>query len=138
LQTLTAYFFPTVTTQIANVLCRRSGKASLFSREFMSPERRRECIRTIASWRPPRYVARVSLDYRLSRMAQIEIPKAFFALLLSLILLPVKLLGLFMSKVNRKTLFAAKVRREVTSDWHEPRIIQRTWTRTPSSNCSLG
>ncbi len=35
LQTLTAYFFPTVTTQIANVLCKRSWKTSLFSRTFL-------------------------------------------------------------------------------------------------------
>jgi sodium/potassium-transporting ATPase subunit alpha len=52
LQTLTAYFFPTVTTQIANVLCKRSRKSSLFARDFLSPGKRRECLRSIAGWRP--------------------------------------------------------------------------------------
>jgi magnesium-transporting ATPase (P-type) len=73
LQTLTAYFFPTVTTQIANVLCKRSWKNSLFSRDFLSPGKRHECLRSIAGWRPfqmgmgagPRHHWRVMI--RLSR-----------------------------------------------------------------------
>jgi sodium/potassium-transporting ATPase subunit alpha len=32
---VSAYFFPTVTTQIANVMCKRSWKTSLLSREFL-------------------------------------------------------------------------------------------------------
>lgn len=48
LQTLTAYFFPTVTTQIANVLCKRSSKASLFTRDFLSPHRRQEILGVLA------------------------------------------------------------------------------------------
>ena len=55
LQTLTAYFFPTVTTQIANVLCKRSWKSSLFSRNFLNPIHRSEALEAIARWRPPRY-----------------------------------------------------------------------------------
>jgi sodium/potassium-transporting ATPase subunit alpha len=52
LQTLTAYFFPTVTTQIANVLCKRSWKSSLFAKDFLTPGRRRDCLKTIAGWSP--------------------------------------------------------------------------------------
>jgi len=52
LQTLTAYFFPTVTTQIANVLCKRSSKASLFSANFLHPAYRREALDAIFRWRP--------------------------------------------------------------------------------------
>ncbi|MBM2806798.1 MAG: sodium/potassium-transporting ATPase [Deltaproteobacteria bacterium] len=52
LQTLTAYFFPTVTTQIANVLCKRSWKTSLFSPTFLNPARRREALDAISNWRP--------------------------------------------------------------------------------------
>jgi sodium/potassium-transporting ATPase subunit alpha len=44
LQTLTAYFFPTVAVQIANVLCKRSWKSSLFSADFLHPDRRREIL----------------------------------------------------------------------------------------------
>src|SRR5512147_1892158 len=52
LQTLTAYFFPTVTTQIANVLCKRSTKTSLFAANFLQPVYRREALEAIAHWRP--------------------------------------------------------------------------------------
>jgi hypothetical protein len=54
LQTLTAYFFPTVTTQIANVLCKRSLKTSLFSKDLLSPDQRRERLEALADWRPGR------------------------------------------------------------------------------------
>jgi sodium/potassium-transporting ATPase subunit alpha len=49
LQTLTAFFFPTVAVQIANVLSKRSRKTSLFSREFLTPERRRQISTRLAS-----------------------------------------------------------------------------------------
>jgi sodium/potassium-transporting ATPase subunit alpha len=52
LQSLTAYFFPTVTTQIANVLCKRSRQASLFGRNFLHPLYRRELLERLAAWRP--------------------------------------------------------------------------------------
>jgi sodium/potassium-transporting ATPase subunit alpha len=52
LQTLTAYFFPTVTTQIGNVLCKRSFKRSLFAKDFLSPNQRRNCVKAVAGWRP--------------------------------------------------------------------------------------
>jgi len=52
LQSLTAYFFPTVTAQIANVLCKRSWKTSLFAKEFLNPVHRRETLEAIASWHP--------------------------------------------------------------------------------------
>jgi sodium/potassium-transporting ATPase subunit alpha len=52
LQTLTAYFFPTVTTQVANVLCKRSAKASLFAKNFLQAGYRREALAAIADWRP--------------------------------------------------------------------------------------
>jgi sodium/potassium-transporting ATPase subunit alpha len=55
LQTLTAYFFPTATTQIANVLCKRSWKSSLFSATFLNPAHRREALETISNWRPLLY-----------------------------------------------------------------------------------
>lgn len=55
LQTLTAYFFPTATTQIANVLCKRSWKSSLFSPTFVNPAHRREALETLSNWRPLLY-----------------------------------------------------------------------------------
>jgi sodium/potassium-transporting ATPase subunit alpha len=53
LQTLSAYFFPTVAVQIANVLCKRSWKSSLFSVEFLHPERRREILARWKGWSEP-------------------------------------------------------------------------------------
>jgi sodium/potassium-transporting ATPase subunit alpha len=50
LQTLSAYFFPTVAVQIANVLCKRSWKSSLFSVEFLSPERRSRISAGLREW----------------------------------------------------------------------------------------
>ena len=52
LQTLTAYFFPTVTTQIANVLCKRSWKTSLLAVNFLQPAYRREALDAIVHWQP--------------------------------------------------------------------------------------
>jgi hypothetical protein len=50
LQTLSAYFFPTVAVQIANVMCRRSWKSSLFSVDFLQPARRLEILTRVRGW----------------------------------------------------------------------------------------
>jgi len=71
LQTLTAYFFPTVTTQIANVLCKRSAKASLFAANFLQPSYRRQALQAVADWRPPHVPA---------VLGQIVLPKVTDAL----------------------------------------------------------
>jgi magnesium-transporting ATPase (P-type) len=60
LQTLTAYFFPTVTTQIANVLSKRSWKASLFSPDFLNPAYRRNLLNAIAASSPGRAIRAAS------------------------------------------------------------------------------
>jgi sodium/potassium-transporting ATPase subunit alpha len=52
LQSLTAYFFPAVTTQLANVHCQRSWKTSLLSVNFLDSSYRREILRAIATWHP--------------------------------------------------------------------------------------
>jgi magnesium-transporting ATPase (P-type) len=90
LQTLTAYFFPTITTQIANVMCKRSSKSSLFSREFLNPHYRRESLNAIANWRPPRYTTRVKIDYHVTGATEAAAARAFFALAGSLLALPFK------------------------------------------------
>ncbi|MBI2359238.1 MAG: HAD-IC family P-type ATPase [Deltaproteobacteria bacterium] len=98
LQTLTAYFFPTVTTQIANVLCKRSRKTSLFSRDFLSPLSRGEILRALRTWRPRPYVAQVKIDYRITAATQPEATRAFFALFTQLALLPFKFLLMVISR----------------------------------------
>jgi len=60
LQSLTAYFFPTVTTQIANVLSKRSWKTSIFSRDFLNPAHRSALLESIRRWPPGQQAARGS------------------------------------------------------------------------------
>ena len=80
LQTVTAYFFPTVTTQIANVLCKRSWKSPLFSVNFLNPMHRREALEAISNWRPPRYTTRVRIDYHIKGATELAGVHAFTAL----------------------------------------------------------
>jgi magnesium-transporting ATPase (P-type) len=98
LQTLTAYFFPTVTTQIANVLCKRSWKSSLFSHSFLNPVHRKESLETIARWRPPRYTHRVRIDYHVKGATELDVLRAFFALTGSLLLLPFRLVWMALAR----------------------------------------
>ena len=98
LQTLTAYFFPTVTTQIANVLCKRSWKTSLFSRTFLDSDRRSEALQAIAGWRPPRYTTRVHIEYHVRGAAEFTAVSAFFALIGGLVLLPVRFIWMVLSQ----------------------------------------
>ncbi|MGE5215367.1 MAG: HAD-IC family P-type ATPase [Chloroflexota bacterium] len=88
LQTLTAYFFPTVTTQIANVLCKRSWRASLLAPNFLSPERRREALQAISEWRPVRYSPRVHVDYHIKGATELAAARVVVALAAALLLLP--------------------------------------------------
>jgi len=99
LQTLTAYFFPTVTTQIANVLCKRSWKSSLFSRNFLNPLHRRGALEAIARWRPPRYTHRVRIDYHVKGATEFDVVRAFFALTGSLLLLPFRLIWMALAQL---------------------------------------
>jgi len=100
LQTLTAYFFPTVTTQIANVFSKRSWKNSLFGKDFLNPLYRDELVQALANWRPRRYTARVRIDYHISGATQIETTKAFLALVSGLCLFPFRFVGVLLSRAG--------------------------------------
>jgi len=99
LQTLTAYFFPTVTTQIANVMCKRSWKSSLFSREFLNPRHRRDSLGAIANWRPHPHVTRVRVDFHLRGATEWAVVRAIFALAGSLIMLPFRIAWMNLSQL---------------------------------------
>ena len=98
LQTFTAYFFPTVTAQIANVLSKRSWQSSLFSRNFLHPLRRSEALAAIANWRPPRYTARVHIEYHVQRAAEFTAVRVLFALIGGLVLLPFRFIWMLLSQ----------------------------------------
>ncbi|HWP59621.1 MAG TPA: HAD-IC family P-type ATPase [Candidatus Acidoferrales bacterium] len=99
LQTLTAYFFPTVTTQIANVHCKRSWKSSLFAEDFLNPRYRSDALNQIARWRPRPYAIKVKIEYRIGAVAHAETPKAFLALIAALLSLPLKFVLMMLSKI---------------------------------------
>jgi sodium/potassium-transporting ATPase subunit alpha len=99
LQTLTAYFFPAVTTQLANVHCQRSWKASLLSVNFLQPAYRREILQAITRWRPPRYTHRVRIDYHVKGATEFDVVRAFFALTGSLLLLPFRLIWMALAQL---------------------------------------
>lgn len=92
LMTLTAFFFPTVTTQIANVLCKRSYKESLFSRDFLPDERRAAMIQAVKNWRPRGYVARVQVQHEFHRLVDKEAALTLFSLLRQLVHYPWRIL----------------------------------------------
>jgi sodium/potassium-transporting ATPase subunit alpha len=50
LQSLTAFFFPTVAVQMANVMCKRSEETSLFALDFLPPPRRAQLLAAVARW----------------------------------------------------------------------------------------
>jgi sodium/potassium-transporting ATPase subunit alpha len=99
LQTLTAYFFPAVTTQLANVHCQRSWKASLLSKNFLDLNYRREILLAIAAWRPSRYTHRVRIDYHVKGATEFDVVRAFFALTGSLLLLPFRLIWMALAQL---------------------------------------
>ena len=99
LQSLTAYFFPAVTTQLANVHYQRSRQTSLFSRNFLEPSHRRQILNGISRWRPTRYTARVRVDYHVTGATEIEAVKAFFAIANSLFVYPFKFARMFFSSL---------------------------------------
>jgi sodium/potassium-transporting ATPase subunit alpha len=55
LQSLTAFFFPTITVQIANVISKRSWKQSIFSNNFLTSAKK-DTLLSKHTWKPIRYV----------------------------------------------------------------------------------
>ena len=59
-----------------------------FHSNFLDPSHRRELLDAISTWRPPRYTARVRIDYHVKGATEFDMARAFFALAGSLIALP--------------------------------------------------
>jgi magnesium-transporting ATPase (P-type) len=97
LQSLTAFFFPTVAVQIANVLCKRSWKTSLFSRDFLPEQRRSAILERLRNWRPSAYAFRVRLDYHVEGATSRAAALAFRDLTLNLVLHPLRLTAIALS-----------------------------------------
>ncbi|MBK7977096.1 MAG: cation-transporting P-type ATPase [Deltaproteobacteria bacterium] len=91
LQTLTAYFFPTVTAQIANVLCKRSSRTSLFASDFLPPERRAAILSALRTWRPRSREFHFAVDLRFTRILQADAARALGSTALRLCGLPFRI-----------------------------------------------
>ncbi|WP_373498847.1 HAD-IC family P-type ATPase [Desulfococcus sp.] len=91
LMSLAAYFFPTVTTQIANVLCKRSWATSLFSRDFLPLHHREEILAHIRTWRPLAFPAPQRLDRSISDQASPGATRRPMALLWHWLVFPPRL-----------------------------------------------
>jgi len=100
LQTLTAYFFPTVTTQIANVLSKRSSLSSIFSIDFLSAARRREILEGLGEWRVPRYAPRAQIGYHLHRFSLAELSRILVRLVREMALLSVRGVLMLLSELG--------------------------------------
>ena len=100
LQSLTAYFFPTVTTQIGNVMCRRSSKTSLFSRDFLNPQRREEILTSIKNWKPTEFQWKINYQFDFFKMSILNSLKFFSSLLLETILFPFRFFYLVLNKIS--------------------------------------
>ncbi len=94
LMALTAYFFPTVTTQVANVMVKRSGITSLFARDFLNEAQRAAVIEKWRSYAPQKKPVSVNIKYYIESINQAESVNAFAALLFQTLLFPLKLLRL--------------------------------------------
>jgi hypothetical protein len=99
LMSLTAYFFPTVTTQIANVMVKRSHSVSLFSRSFLTEKQRSEIIEGIRTFSPQRRPILINIKYFIESVNQMEAARAFVSLLWNTLLLPFRLLKLGITEI---------------------------------------
>ncbi|AFM13134.1 HAD-IC family P-type ATPase [Turneriella parva] len=92
LQSLTAFFFPTIAVQIGNVLCKRSHSASLFSRDFLRESTRAAGIAALRSYLPKRRTLNINIQYRFEEAHHDDTHRAFFAQFLQLVSFPLRVL----------------------------------------------
>lgn len=97
LQSLTAFFFPTVAVQIANVLCKRSSTASLFSRDFLQEATRAAKIESMRNYRPRERSLKVNISYDIQSVHRSEAPRAFMAQLYHLVGFPFRVVFMQLS-----------------------------------------
>ena len=92
LQSLTAFFFPTIAVQIGNVLCKRSHTASLFSRSFLRESTRAADMAALRAYRPKRRTLSVNIRYRFEEAHHDDTQRAFFSQFGQLITFPFRVL----------------------------------------------
>ncbi|MFZ5630551.1 MAG: HAD-IC family P-type ATPase [Spirochaetota bacterium] len=97
LQSLAAFFFPTIAVQIGNVLCKRSSTASLFSREFLQPAVRTGLLESMRSYAPRKRSLKVDIRYHFEEAHHDDTHRAFFHQLFVLLGFPFRVLYMRLS-----------------------------------------
>lgn len=109
LQSLAAFFFPTIAVQIGNIMCKRSSTASLFSRDFLQENVREAHLAAMRAYTPRRRTLSVNIRYHFEEAHHDDTHRAFFSQLFHLLAFPARVL--FMRISN----FTFGVRRAVIS-----------------------
>lgn len=99
LMSLSAFFFPTITTQIGNVMCKRSREASLFSREFLTDAVRASGLERLRTWKPAPYRISVSVEASIGRFSGRELTTVALTLLGRTLLLPLQIVRLATTRI---------------------------------------
>ncbi|HNA80296.1 MAG TPA: metal-transporting ATPase, partial [Turneriella sp.] len=97
LQSLAAFFFPTIAVQIGNVLCKRSSTASLFSREFLQENVRTGLLESMRGYTPRRRSLQVDISYHFEEAHHDDTHRAFFRQLFLLLGFPFRVLYMRLS-----------------------------------------
>lgn len=90
LQSLTAFFFPTIAVQMGNVLCKRSYSASLFSRDFIREPTRAAGMSALRSYLPKRRTLNINIQYRFEEAHHDDTHRAFFVQFMHLVSFPLR------------------------------------------------
>lgn len=97
LQSLAAFFFPTIAVQIGNILCKRSSTESLFSRTFLQESVRQNLLASMRSYAPRRRSLKVDIRYHFDEPHHDDTHRAFFHQLFALLSFPLRVLYLRLS-----------------------------------------
>jgi len=138
LQSLTAYFFPTIVVQIGNVLCKRSETASLFSRNFLQEEVRKDLLESLRSYTPRKRSLRVQFSYHLEDAHHDDTHRAFFRQLFLLLSFPVRVLFMRLSNFTvgvRRVVIAPLLR--ALADFFERHPILFNFVSNPLINLGI-
>lgn len=97
LQSLAAFFFPTIAVQIGNIMCKRSQTASLFSRDFLQPAVRERLLESLRSYMPRKRSLKVEIRYHFEEAHHDDTHRAFFHQLFVLLGFPFRVLYMRLS-----------------------------------------
>ncbi|GAB4424728.1 MAG: hypothetical protein OHK0011_05580 [Turneriella sp.] len=138
LQSLAAFFFPTIAVQIGNILCKRSSTTSLFSREFLQPAVRTALLERMRSYSPRKRSLKLEIRYHFEDAHHDDTHRAFFHQLFTLLGFPFRVLYLRLSNLTirlRRFIVAPLLRR--AADFFERHPILFNFVSNPLVNVGI-